>query len=271
MTAPENAPPPIDLATVTVAADRALDRVANLVRGIPEQSAKALGDWSIAQTAAHLLGVVGAYIDIAAGNGSPYQDLQKVAATNEELLARVTERTPFQLGEQLQALRPALAAAVGDEPDGLRPGHAGEPLLRSTAVARVLGEAVVHGWDISMAAKRMWFIEPADAALIFRSFLPFLPLFVHPENAKGVTARFDVRVRKFPEARAVFAFKDGQLTVEGEPQGRVDCTLSGAAASMILVIHRRIGLANPILRGQLAAWGPKPWLGFKLVNFFDPP
>jgi len=269
--AAETAPPPIDLPTVTAAADRALDRVANLVRGIPEQSAKAIGDWSIMQTAAHLMGVVGAYIDIAAGNGSPYQDLHKVAQTNEDLMARITERTPFQLAEQIQALRPALAAAVGDEPDGMRPGHVGVPLLRSIAVARILGEATVHGWDMSMAAQRMWFIEPSDAALIFRSFLPFLPDFVHPENAKGVNARFDVRVRKFPEARAVFAFKDGVLTVEGEPQGRVDCTLSGAPASMILVIHRRIGLAGPILRGQMAAWGPKPWLGFKLVNFFDPP
>ena len=135
-----------------------------------------------------------------------------------------------------------LAEAIGTEPDGLVPGHAGDPQLRSIATARILGEAVVHGWDISMAAKRMWWIEPSDAALIFRSFLPFLPLFVHPENAKGVNARFDVRVRKFPEARAVFAFREGELVVEGEPQGRVDCVLSGAPASMILVIHRRIGL-----------------------------
>lgn len=264
-------PPPIDLAVVTAAADQALDRVANLVRGIPEQSAIAVGDWSIAQTAAHLLGVVGAYIDIAAGKGSPYSDLARTAETNEERAARITDRTPFQLAEQIQALRPALAEAIGDEPDGYRPGHVGEPQLRSIAVARILGEAVVHGWDISMAAKRMWWIEPSDAALVFRSFLPFLPLFVNPERANGLNARFDVRVRKFPEARAVFAFSDGVLTVEGEPQGRVDCTMSGAPASMILVMHRRIGLANPILRGQVMAWGPKPWLGFRLVTYFDPP
>lgn len=270
MTAAESAPPPIDLPTVAAAADKALDRVANLVRSIPEQSDKALGDWSIATTAAHLMGVVGGYIDILNGEGSPYTDLAKVAQTNEELLLRITDRTPFQLAEQIQDLRPRLAAAV-EGPDGMVPGHAGVPHLRSIATARILGEATVHGWDIATAAQRMWLIDPSDAALIFRSFLPFLPLFVHPENAKGVTARFDVRVRKFPEARAVFAFKDGVLTVEGEPQGRVDCTLSGAPASMILVVHRRIGLAGPIARGQMAAWGRKPWLGFKLVNFFDPP
>ncbi len=271
MTAPEHAPPPIDLPTVAAAADRALNRVAELVRGIPEQSDQALPEWTIAQTAAHLTGVVGAYIDIAAGQGSPYTDIRNVAATNTELLARVTDRTPFLLAEQIQALRPALAAAIGDEPDGYRPGHEGVPLLRSTAVARILGEAVVHGWDIATAAQRMWWIEPSDAALIFRSFLPFLPRFVHPENAHGVNARFDIRIRKFPEARAVFAFRDGQLTVEGEPQGRVDCTIVGAPASMILVIHRRIGLWNPIGRGQMVAWGTKPWLAFRLVSLFDPP
>ncbi|MBA3745563.1 maleylpyruvate isomerase N-terminal domain-containing protein [Sporichthya sp.] len=268
---PPASPEPIDLPAVAAAADRALDKVANLVRGIPELSAKALPNWSIEQTAAHLMGVVGAYIDIARGAGSPYTDLSKVAHTNDELLARITERTPFQLSEQIQALRPALAAAVEQGPDSLQPGHLGAPTLRSIAVSRILGEAVVHGWDIATAAERLWIIEPSDAALIFRGFLPFLPVFVHPENAKGLTARFDVRVRKFPEGRAVFAFRDGVLTVEGEPAGRVDCVMSGAGPSLILIMHRRIGLAGPILRGQAAAWGPKPWLGFKLVSFFDAP
>ena len=77
--------------------------------------------------------------------------------------------------------------------------------------------------------------------------------------------------KKFPEARGVFAFHDGELTVEGEPQGRVDCTIVGAPASMVLVMHRRVSLANPVLRGQLAAWGRKPWLALRLVNLFDPP
>lgn len=271
MTAAEHEPPPIDLPTVAAAADRALDKVAHLVRGIPEQSDKALPDWSIAQTAAHLMGVIGAYIDIAAGNGSPYNDLGKVAQTNEDLLARITDRTPFQLSEQIQALRPALAAAVGDEPDGYRPGHLGEPTLRSIAVSRILGEAVVHGWDIATAAERLWLIDSADAALIFRGFLPFLPLFVNPETTKGLTARFDVRVRKFPEARAVFAFENGVLTMEGEPQGRVDCVLSGSGPSLILVMHRRIGLAHPVVRGEALAWGRKPWLGLKLISLFTPP
>jgi uncharacterized protein (TIGR03083 family) len=271
VTAAEHGPPPIDLPTVTAAADRSLDRVAALVRDLPDLSAKALPAWSIEQTAAHLMGVIGAYIDIAGGAGSPYTDLRDVAGTNEQLLTRITERTPAQLAEQIQALRPALAAAIGQEPDGYRPGHLGVPTLRSIAASRVLGEAVVHGWDIARAAKRPWVIDPVDAALIFRGFLPFLPLFVHPENAKGVTARFDVRVRRFPEARAVFAFTDGVLTVEGEPQGRVDCVMSGAGPSMILVMHRRIGLFAPMFRGQSMAWGPKPWLGLKLISLFAPP
>ena len=271
MTAVEHAPPPIDLSTVAAAADRALDKVANLVRGIPELSAKALPAWSIDQTAAHLMGVVGAYLDIARGAGSPYHDLGKVAQTNDERIAQITERTPFQLSEQIQALRPALAAAVEQGPDGFQPGHLGVPTLRSVAVSRILGEAVVHGWDIATAAGRLWIIDPEDAALIFRGFLPFLPVFVDPERARGVTARFDVRIRKFPEARAVLAFDHGVLTVEGEPQGRVDCVMSGAGPSMILIMHRRISLAGPILRGSAAAWGRKPWLGFRLVSLFDPP
>jgi uncharacterized protein (TIGR03083 family) len=270
VTAAEHAPPPMDLPTVAAAADRALDRFANLIRSIPELSDPAVGTWSMHQVAAHLIGVVNAYADIARGDGSPYQDLAAVAEVNDTRMATVEDRTPFGLGQQVQDLRPIVAAAL-EGPDGEVVGHDGVPQLRSVAGARILGEAVVHGWDVATAAERMWWIEPSDAALIFRSFLPFLPLFVNEERARGVTARFDVRMRKFPEARAVFAFENGALSVEAEPQGRVDCTLVGAPGSMILVMHRRIPLANPILRGQMAAWGRKPWLGFRLVNLFDPP
>ena len=260
----------MDLPTVAAAADRALDRFANLIRSIPELSGSALGTWSMHQVAAHLIGVVDAHASIARGDGSPYADLAKVAEVNDARMATVEDRTPFGLGQQIQELRPVVAAAL-EGPDAEVPGHDGVPQLRSVAAARILGETVVHGWDVATAAERMWWIEPSDAALIFRSFLPFLPLFVNREKAEGVTARFDVRMRKFPEARAVFAFREGELTVEGEPQGRVDCTLVGAPASVILLLHRRIGLANPVLRGQLAVWGRRPWLALRLVHLFDPP
>jgi uncharacterized protein (TIGR03083 family) len=269
MTAP-TAPARLDLPTAAAAADRVLDRFAELVRTIPDLSAPAIGTWSIEQTAAHILGVCGGYIDIARGDGSPFHDLSRIAEINAERMTAVTRRSPAELADQVQALRPALAAAVTG-PDAEVPGHAGVPQLRSTAAARVLGEALVHGYDVARAAGRTWVIDPAEAALTFRSFLPFLPLFVHPQTTRGVTARFDVRVRKFPEARAVFAFRNGELSVEGEPQGPVDCVLSSAPVPLILVVHRRIGLAAPILRGQMAAWGRRPWLGLKLVNYFDPP
>jgi uncharacterized protein (TIGR03083 family) len=269
MTTP-TAPPRLDLPTVAAAADAVLDRFAQLVRAIPDLSGPAIGTWSMEQTAAHTIGVCQAYLDIARGDGSPYTDLGQVAQINEARMNAITERTPAALADQLQALRPGLAAAAAG-PDGEVPGHAGAPQLRSSGIARVLGEVLVHGWDIGRAARRPWVIEPTEAALTFRSFLPFLPLFVDPVTTRGLTARFDVRCRKFPEARAVFAFRDGVLSVEGEPQGPVDCTMSSAPVPLILVVHQRIGLAGPILRGQMAAWGPRPWLGFRLVNYFDPP
>lgn len=263
-------PPPPDLAVVAAAADRALDRVANLVRGISDLGATAVGSWTMQETAAHLLGVVGAYAAVARGEGSPFGDLSRVAEVNEAALAAVSERRPRELGEQLQNLRPEVRAALAG-PDVEIAGHGAEPLRTSVAAGRILGEAVVHGWDIAKAAGRLWVIDPADAALVFRCLLPCAPRFVDPVRAHAVTARFDVRVRKFPEARAVFAFADGVLTVEESPQGRVDCVLSAAPGPLILVMHRRIGLRRPILTGDLAAWGRRPWLGTRLVDLFDPP
>jgi uncharacterized protein (TIGR03083 family) len=263
-------PPTLDLPTVAAAADRVLDRFAGLVGGLPDLSAPAIGTWSVEQTAAHTIGVCQAYLDNANRQGTPFTDLTRVAEINEQRMTTITERSPAALAAQLQALRPALAAAAAG-PDGEVAGHAGAPQLRSSGVARILGEVLVHGWDVGRATGRPWVIDPTDAALTFRSFLPFLPVFVHPVTTRGLTARFDVRLRGFPEARAVFSFRDGVLTVEGEPQGPVDCVLSSAPVPVILVVHQRIGLLGPILRGQMAAWGRRPWLGLQLVSYFDPP
>jgi hypothetical protein len=71
--------------------------------------------------------------------------------------------------------------------------------------------------------------------------------------------------------RAVLRFDDGDLTVEPEPAGPVDCHLSVDPEAFMLVGWGRITQGPAILKGQLFAWGRKPWLGLKLRSLLRNP
>jgi uncharacterized protein (TIGR03083 family) len=270
MTTASALPDPPELAAVAAAVDAGLRRMVDLIRGIPDLSAPAVGTWSIEHTAVHLTAGVELYAGIARGEGSPYSDLAAIAASNEALIATVTERSPQALADRLDLARKDFAAALGEE-NSTVPWHGGVPLPRSVVAGLVLGEIAVHGWDISRAAGRTWSIPPAYGALIFRSFLPIVHLFVDREATAGLTARYDLRARGYPEARAILAFNDGDLTVEREPAGPVDCVMSTAPGALVLVLMGRTGPWQPVFHGQALAWGRKPWLGFGLAKLFATP
>ena len=54
-----------------------------------------------------------------------------------------------------------------------------------------------------------------------------------------------------------------------EPAG--DCRISADSAAFLLVAYGRIGQLGPILRGQLIAWGRRPWTALRLNSFIRNP
>jgi len=60
---------------------------------------------------------------------------------------------------------------------------------------------------------------------------------------------------------------DGSIAVE--PAG--DCRISADSAAFLLVAYGRIGQLGPILRGQLIAWGRRPWTALRLNSFIRNP
>ena len=60
-------------------------------------------------------------------------------------------------------------------------------------------------------------------------------------------------------------FDDGGMTVEASrPRQKVDCHLSVDPAAFLLVAWGRISQWQAIPKGQLLAWGRRPWLGLQL-------
>ena len=62
----------------------------------------------------------------------------------------------------------------------------------------------------------------------------------------------------------------GALTVEPAGPWRPDVVISAAPSPLILVFYGRVGQWGRILRGEMLAWGRKPWLAFGLPSLFLP-
>ena len=69
----------------------------------------------------------------------------------------------------------------------------------------------------------------------------------------------------------MLTIKNGAATVEPWASQPVDCHLSADPAAFLLLGYGRIGQWRAIGRGQLLAWGRKPWLALRLRSlFFNP-
>jgi hypothetical protein len=66
-------------------------------------------------------------------------------------------------------------------------------------------------------------------------------------------------------------FDDGELSIDATSPRRPDCHLSVDPGAFLLVAWGRLEQAPAIARGQLLAWGRRPWLGLKLRQLLRHP
>lgn len=251
-------------------------RVSALLRSVRHPDAPALGEWNLTETAVHLSVSADALCALAQGTGALLTDLWDLGTLNKTLVQGETTRELGQLADRIDATVARFLALVGDaEDDGARPWVVeGVEAPLSLLTCQMLNELVVHGWDIAKADGAPWPIERRHAALVLTGFVfPSMDnlgrTMVDQEKGAGVRVTYDVRLRG--GGRAVLRFDDGDLTVEAEPSGPVDCHLSVDPVAFMLVGWGRIKQGPAILRGQLFAWGRKPWLGLKLRSLLRNP
>ena len=251
-------------------------RVSALVRSVRHPDAPALGEWNLTETAVHLSLSADALCALAQGAGAMLSDLWDLGTLNRTLVEGETTRDLGGLADRIDTTVARFLTLVGEaEDDGARPWVVqGVEAPLSMLTCQMLNELVVHGRDIARAEGAPWPIERRHAALVLTGFMfPSMAslgrALVNEEAAAGVRASFDVRLRG--GGRAVFRFDDGDLTVEPEPTGPVDCHLSVDPVAFMLVAWGRMSQGPAILKGQLLAWGRKPWLGLKLRSLLRNP
>jgi uncharacterized protein (TIGR03083 family) len=256
------------LATTRTAGDRTADVIA-AIRD-PEAPTRGLG-WTLGETAAHLVANVRYHRAWLRGEGKIDYGVPDLAEVNRRAIAELEERDPARLAEIMQEENQAYVGAAGDQPPGATvPAEVGPALSVEVMTCVYLGELLVHGFDLARTLGRPWRIGRVEANLVVAGALAILPQFVDPAAAREASVSYELRLRAGP--RVVLRVGDGTLAVEPVTPGvGVDCRISADPAAFLLVAYGRVGQWGPILRGQLLAWGRRPWAALRLTSYVHNP
>lgn len=242
---------------VSMALVRSAEKLASVLRRISDPTPKAIGTWSIGETANHVAGSHEYFLAAARGVAT-LESLDEVEAGNARSLAEDPERNPSVLADRLETgVRELVSYArtVDDNP-AVAP-FIGVEVPLSTLLAIELGEVLVHGYDIARAAGLPWTIEPSDALVAHREFLALLPYLLDKNRSAGARVNAELRIRGMEPV--LVSVHDGTLELEKETSQRVDFTMSVEPSVYLLMYFNRVDPLSQVLRGKLLVWGRRPW------------
>ena len=256
----------------------AATRSARMWRRVSDSGARVPGlDWTAGETAAHMIGDIRDYTEaltryargyVTYANRPPESPSKLSAQINARHLAAVPERNLHWLAAQLEDAAADYLAVAGTVDTGtsiLTPN--GLVVDPSVMTALLLGEQLVHGFDIARADDRSWSIGADEALLVIPGVRTVAPSYLRPSQAQQRVS-FELRMRGGGRYR--LAVGDGTAVV-GEAGAPTDCIITADPASFLLVGYGRIPAWSPLLRGKLWPGGSRPWQAMKFATLLSTP
>lgn len=260
------------VADARAALGAATGRLRQMLALVRDPEARAGGlDWTIAETTAHVLSDFEKYCSFVTGerdatafvaaHADATTPQQRNSIGNAAYLDEHGDRDIPWLTTQLgKAVERFLDVSAPMAPDETRMTETGLAMTSSMLTATLLGEVLVHGFDIAKGARVSWTIPPGEALHVVTGVVTMLPAYLDPRAAAGLDVAYELRFRGGPRYRIAIA--DGALEVAA-PGGRVDCWISADPVAFLLVGYGRFGQWGQALRGRIFAGGRKPWLGLR--------
>ena len=242
-------------------------RLADLVTSAPDLSRLAMGlEWNLQQVTAHMITGTNWAAEFVKGNapGIPTFDPAVIGPVLDQMIADFPESDPAKLGRLLLDADEALLEALSTQPGDGPMIHAGVPFTMAQFACTMLGDQMIHGYEMSAAVGRPWPIETQDALLILEAHLPLFGAMLHPERTPGLTAALGIELRGGRDVTV--RFTDGAYSVEEGIADSVDATMSVDPVAFLLVESGRLSRYEAAALGLLEIGGNQPDLA---LGFFD--
>lgn len=259
-----------------VALDTLAGQLEELLRSLPQADAPIPGsEWTVREAAAHLVSGSGLYCEIANGVSSPvhaplgdgpaYRDA--AALVIRQLLADIPERDPSRLAALLRdGTRRLLDTVAGRPDDQPVPFHCGVQIRLAELMSIMVGEYVLHGYDMAMAAGFPWPIDPAHAALVLDAYAALFGMCLNPTTTRSLSVAYEIELRGV--GRSVVRFVDGEYGIDPAGSVPVDCVISADPVAYLLVAAGRISRWSAISLGLISAGGLRPELALGFGDLF---
>lgn len=250
------------------------EHVAVLLRETPDPDLPVPGlEWTVGELGAHLVTVARRNVEVGREGALPTFDgfgtHAGLAAYNARELDEETERDPEELAAILASENEAVLDAYGADGDrGVRWYEVETSVDRAAAIW--LGELLVHGLDLARTLGRGWPIHRDQAAEVFRGLTPALPTLVNRDAARSAAGTYHLHLRGARDY-TIEVSDDGTCRVREEQPERADLHVSASPVAYLLVGYGRESRWAAIAKGQIVAWGRKPWLALKFADLFEPP
>ncbi|MDQ4095354.1 MAG: maleylpyruvate isomerase N-terminal domain-containing protein, partial [Actinomycetota bacterium] len=269
------APVEIDFDGALRAFEVAARRFTDLVRSIPDPHRRTRGlDWSLADTAAHVLLAVRYDLGTLTGTRSPFPvengDIFSAGTEhNAALLRAEPERDPGRLADGIdEVVREFIDEAQRRAPRDPAPMAGGHAITVADLAGVMVGEMIVHGYDIARTLGKSLTIDGDAARCAAYATLPLLPLAVDPDTTRSVNVGIEIRIRGGESF--LVDIHDGTARAR-RPSGKADLYVSADPVAYLLVAYGRWGPWTPLLRGRMIAWGRRPAVALKLPTYFRNP
>jgi uncharacterized protein (TIGR03083 family) len=261
----------------------AAQRNAEMIGSLDPDQPVAGSDWTVGDTAAHLIIALRGFTNSARGQYQEWYEWadripngrtpDRIETLNRAMLAAEPRLRPDATARAITAGAEAFLAATASLPaqQPVRTPWYGpnESLTVAEATCLLLGEQVMHGYDVARAVGRKWPISQQDALLIFEAGRQMMPKIADPAAIGAVTAAYDLRLGR--SARFIVRIADGRATIEDPAGQRVACHVLADPVAMLLLAYGRINQWNAIGRAKMITWGLKPWMAFRFASFFSNP
>lgn len=225
----------LTLTTALEAHERVTGRFSALLRTADDGGRKVPHlTWTVGETGAHVLCYLRRYPEMLAGVSTGWESLGDGERENARLLADVPEREPWEIADAIDLAAPTFREAFAGFTEDLAPWHAGLRIPPEALVGMMVGDVLVHGWDIATALGETWPIDPSDASLSFAATVPVLPHAVDAQAARGFSARYGIQLPR----RARVHLHVRRRGIDGGRGPPVPCRLSDVGRAGGLPPHR---------------------------------